>query len=130
MGCPAAWAGALAAQAPPRGVNPAWPEGEAPALLTVVGRGMLWGEWNPPGAQGASPDASSTGTSAQLGVRGGWTALLGGPAWPGSCRGGGDPEDGVEVGGRSTLGKEGRVAPGPGWASVSLLESGRWWGRS
>lgn len=70
MGCPAAWAGGPAAQAPPRGVNPAWPEGEAPALLMVVGRGMLWGEWNLPGAQGASPDASSTGTSAQLGVRG------------------------------------------------------------
>ena len=33
-------------------------------------------------------------------------------------------------GGRSTLGTEGRVAPGPGWGSVSLSESGRWWGRS
>ena len=114
MGCPAAWAGGPAAQAPPRGVNPAGPEGEAPALLMVLGRGMLWGEWNLPGAQGSPPRRLLYGNLCPAGGPGGGTALLGGPAWPGSCRGGGDPEDGVEMGADPLWGQRGEWRWDPG----------------
>lgn len=57
--------GARAGPAPPRGVNPSWPEEEAPVLLTGVWGGGRdpWGEWNQQRPWAPAQTPSPRGTS-------------------------------------------------------------------
>ena len=85
--------GARAGPAPPRGVNPSWPEEEAPVLLMGDGGGGIpWGSGISRGP-GLQPRLLLHGEplpdrGVQLGVRGGGTAsgILKGARSPGLAR--------------------------------------------